>query len=1145
MTVIRGATPAWVSVLTDAWLELLHGPATVARAAGYVEQGMVRSVSAVEEGTVVMAEVEGSGRWPYTTLITALVDVPEGLPIRAADVDWVAKCSCPVGVGCKHALAALMVLRDQGGGGAAHVASWRERLAAYAVEPVAPLHETPLGVQFVLVSGPPGSWGQGSRRVEIRPLRRSRVGRWVSVSSWSQAVSGQGHEFVPPDHLAAASDLARVIGQSRFGWGSTAPALLDDLGSEAWRWLHQAMAAGIEVRVGGVVGRAGLDSMAIEPDAVELVPAATITRGEGGGLLASVAWHDVRPDQKVTLIGGNRQGTTPPHSVLIEPRSGHGTRVVRPLGPLTPEVLELVGSGELSVPAEDVGEFLSDYLPGLRRRLTVQSPDAAVDATATSRPVLCVHLSGDSEVAALLLSFGIRYLVGDHRGPLLPVDIPPVMTTRRDRSLEADLLHGIPELEEVPGCRLGVHNGRIHRVPPATATLTGRDAVRFMGETLDALRAREDVEVEIAESTPTFEEASEPAALTLDVDEALDGSTDWFDLSMSVLVEGEPVPLADLLVALRRGDEILVLPSGVWFRLDQPAFAALRALVLESQLLVDGESGTVRIGRYDLGWWEELVGSGLVGRQCEAWRRHAAVLGALDLAEAVPLPDGLQATLRAYQGEGYQWLRALWDAGLGGILADDMGLGKTLQTLALLQRAKERGELGGGAAEGAGPVLVVAPTSVVGTWVSEAEKFAPSLRVLPIRATGRKRGRSLLEELSGDDGDGQGGEAGGHGPVDVVVSSYAVARIDAAEFASVSWRGLILDEAQQVKNHRSKTYQAVRRLDRTFTLAITGTPIENDLMDLWSQLSLATPGLFPSPDVFHREWSRPIAGGNAEVASRLRSRIRPLLLRRTKEEVAPDLPPKTESVVRLDMTPGHRRIYDRALLRERQCMLGLLEDPEANRVEILAALTRMRQLALDPALVPELSAPGGAAGGPVDLSTLPSSAKVDHLIDQLIELSAEGHRALVFSQFTSFLARVRARLDSAGIASAYLDGGTRDRQRVIKDFKEGDSPVFLISLKAGGVGLTLTEADYVFVLDPWWNPAAEAQAIDRAHRIGQDKPVLVYRLVSADSIEDKVLALQDRKRALADRLVGGGSFTGALERDEILALFEPTRGLGS
>jgi SNF2 family DNA or RNA helicase len=259
------------------------------------------------------------------------------------------------------------------------------------------------------------------------------------------------------------------------------------------------------------------------------------------------------------------------------------------------------------------------------------------------------------------------------------------------------------------------------------------------------------------------------------------------------------------------------------------------------------------------------------------------------------------------------------------------------------------------------------------------------------------------------------------------------------------------------------------------------------------------------------------------------------MLRRTKEEVAPDLPPKQITDVRLDMTPGHRRIYDRALLRERQRMLGLLDDPDANRVEILAALTRMRQLALDPALVPHLASAGGQE---VDPDTLPSSAKVDHLIDQVIELAAEGHRALVFSQFTTFLQRVRRRLDAAGLSSAYLDGGTRDRQSVIREFKDGAAPVFLISLKAGGVGLTLTEADYVFVLDPWWNPAAEAQAIDRAHRIGQDKAVMVYRLVSADSIEDKVLALQDRKRALADRLVGDDSFAGSLTREDILGLFE-------
>ena len=1127
MTTIRGVTPAWVSVLTDAWLELLHGPATVARAKGYVEQGMVRSVTLAEEGAVVLAEVEGSGRWPYTTLITALVDVPEGLAVRAADVDWTAKCSCPVGVGCKHALAALMVLRDQGGGPLAS-ASWRDRLASYAVEAAQAEHETPLGLQFVLVSGPPGPWGQGSRRVELRPLRRSRVGRWVSISSWAQAISGQGHEFVPADHLRVAGELVRLVGQSPFGWGSSRPVLLEDLGVEGWRWVQQASAAGLEVRTGGVVGRAGLDTQALEPDPSELVPTATITRREGGGLRAVVAWHDVPQSHKVTVLG------LPPHSVLIEPRSGSGPRTVRPLGAVTPEVLDLMGAGTVEVPPEDVEEFLSDYLPGLRRRLTIQSPDASVDATAARRPVLTVQVSGDPDGPGVRVVFGIRYLVGDHRGPVLPVEHSTTGPGRRDRGAEADLLHGIPELEEVPGCRLGAHDRRIHRVPPAVATLGGAEAVRFMTHTLDALRAHPEVEVEVADSTPTFEEASEPAALTLDVDETPEGATDWFDLSVSVVVDGEAVPLAELLTFLRRGEEILVLPSGTWFSLAQPAFTTLRDLVLESQLLVDAEAGTVRIGRYDLGWWEELVVTGVVGRQCAAWQRHTAVLDALDLSGEAPLPVGLQATLRGYQGEGYQWLRALWDAGLGGILADDMGLGKTVQALALLQRAKERGELGGGDAEGAGPVLVVAPTSVVGTWVSEAAKFAPGLRVAAVRRTSGKRGTGLAEVLAGG---AVGG--GGDGPVDVVVTSYAIARIDAAEFAARPWRGLILDEAQQVKNHRSKTYQSVRRLDRQFTLAITGTPIENDLMDLWSQLSLATPGLFPSPDTFHREWSRPIAAGDAELARRLRSRIRPLLLRRTKEQVAPDLPPKTETVVRLEMTPGHRRIYDRALLRERQRMLGLLDDPDANRVEILAALTRMRQLALDPALVPALSLPGGEESG-ADLDSLPPSAKVDHLLDQLVELAAEGHRALVFSQFTTFLGRIRRRLEAAGLESSYLDGGTRNRQQVIDGFKTGTTPVFLISLKAGGVGLTLTEADYVFVLDPWWNPAAEAQAVDRAHRIGQDKAVMVYRLVSADSIEDKVLALQDRKRALADRLVGGGSFTGALDRDEILGLFDPT-----
>ncbi|MCA0336685.1 MAG: DEAD/DEAH box helicase [Actinobacteria bacterium] len=1111
MTTIKGAVPGWVLQLTDASLARRHGEGTMARGVGYAADGHVRSVSVADHGGVILAEVDGSGPHGYTTLITAVGPLDGALDgaFDEDEVTWSARCSCPVRSDCKHAVATLVALRDALGPRRVE-SSWRERLAPWAEAARDPeADQTPLGVQLVLVEGRPGPWGERSRRVEIRALRRSRVGRWVSVSSWAQAESGFGSEAVPPAHRALASELLRIV-SARSPWGTHAPVLLEDLGAEAWAWLRRALAEGLELRTGGVVGRAGLAPEALHLDADELLPVVTVRAAPEGGLTAAVAWDGVEEDVRVSLLG------TPPHSALLEPRRGRsGVRTVRPLGGLDPKVAALVADHEFQVPEDDVAEFVADYLPALRRHVTVQSPDGAIDATATTRPVLHVTVR-PSAGAGIELAFGLRYVTGSRHGPLLPVEVPLSSPHRRVRRAEAELLRGIPALGEVPGCRLGMHDRQMHRVPPDLVRLTGPEAMRVLSDVVPELEAHPDVEVERVDGLPVFEEAGQAPVVTLDVDEPLEGSTDWFDLTVSVLVDEEAVPLSDLLVAMRRGDEVLVLPSGTWFRLDHPALEPLRQLLEEAQVLTEGgaTSATVRLGRYDLGRWEELVLSGVVGRQCEAWQRHARVLDPGALAAAASVPEGLRATLRPYQVEGYQWLSALWDARLGGVLADDMGLGKTVQTLALAQRALEAGEL-------TKPVLVVAPTSVLATWVGEAARFTPDLSVRAVPRTSRSRGRPLSEEI-----------AGAH----LVVTSYAVARIDAAEFASVAWQALVLDEAQQVKNHRSKTYQAVRRLDREVTFTVTGTPIENDLMDLWSQLSLAAPGLFPAPEEFQRGWARPIAGGDRALAVRLRSRIRPLMLRRTKEEVAPDLPPKTVSVVRLELTPGHRRIYDRALLRERQRMLGLLEDPEANRVEILAALTRMRQLALDPALVPALAFPG-VADPPVD--TLPSAAKIDHLVEQVVELAAEGHRALVFSQFTSFLARVRARLDAAGLASAYLDGSTRDRQQVIRGFKEGEAPVFLISLKAGGVGLTLTEADYVFVLDPWWNPAAEAQAIDRAHRIGQDKAVMVYRLVSADTIEDKVLALQDRKRALADRLVGDDPFTGGLTPQDILGLFDP------
>jgi SNF2 family DNA or RNA helicase len=436
-----------------------------------------------------------------------------------------------------------------------------------------------------------------------------------------------------------------------------------------------------------------------------------------------------------------------------------------------------------------------------------------------------------------------------------------------------------------------------------------------------------------------------------------------------------------------------------------------------------------------------------------------------------------------------------------------MGLGKTLQMLAMVLRAHERGELDD-------PVLVVAPTSVLSTWQSEAARFAPGLRTVVVDRTRAKARVGLEDTVDG---------------AQLVVTSYAVVRIDEEVFRSRSWAAVVLDEAQFVKNHQAKTYQAVRRLTARAKFAITGTPLENSLMDLWSLLSIVAPGLHPRPALFKESWAKPIeVGRDADRLAALRRRIRPLMLRRTKEAVATELPPKQEQVLSVDLHPRHRSVYDRHLQRERQRLLGLIDDVDGNRIAILRALTVLRQLSLDPSLVD----PAYAGLAP--------SAKVDALVEQLGELASEGHRALVFSQFTGFLSLVRQRLDAEGVAYEYLDGSTRNRGERIAAFREGSAPVFLISLKAGGFGLTLTEADYVFVLDPWWNPAAEAQAIDRTHRIGQTRPVNVYRMVSTDTIEEKVVALQERKRDLFARVVDDGAvLSSAITADDLRDLLGP------
>ncbi|WP_332875443.1 DEAD/DEAH box helicase [Ornithinimicrobium sediminis] len=1090
---VKVSAATWVGRLTDRDIGRVVGEASLGRARGYAVTGAVRTLVEGDRGRVLLATVSGSRPAGYQTVVRLLDDA--GVP------RWSGSCSCPVGFDCKHTAAVLLTAREAlQADTPAEERGWERMLAPLVQSAPAAADGLPgLGLEVSLVTALAPTRGTTARRVRIRPLREGRNKPWVRQGAgWSDLTRSWGRPDVRPDHRAVLGDilaLHRATAAGYYGYGSP-DVEVDDLGPAVWPLLRRCELVGIPLVAAGD----GLAEVTLVPSAAEV--RVDVRRHEDGLTVRPVlAMGEATPVGARLLLGD------PAHGVAV--LGADGTLTLAPLAAPPPAALgALLQAGTtVEVPGPDVPRFLGLYYPVLARRLAVGSSDDSValpEGVTTMLTLEATYRPGHR----LELRWGFAYQVPAHGGSE-PAEVrvgltPGPTDPPRDLEHEHALLAGLTELDALPRLRHRSATGALH--PSPQSALVGMDTVTFTTEVLPALQAREDVHVDVTGEPPAYEEAEQAPVVHLETRDTDEHQGDWFDLHVTVSVDGQEVPFAPLFAALARGEEVMLLDSGTWFPLDRPELTSLRALIEEARELSDADGDTLRVSRYQVGLWEELVALGVVEQQSARWGE--AVSGLLGSAEqqAPAVPAGLQATLRPYQEQGYQWLAMLWDARLGGVLADDMGLGKTLQALAMAVRAHERGEL-------ADPLLVVAPASVVGTWVEEAARFSPGLRVVPVTATGRRRGTSLAGAVDG---------------AQVVVTSYTLLRLEADDYQALRWSGLVLDEAQFVKNHRSRTYQAARRLGAPFTLAITGTPLENSLMDLWAMLSLAAPGLFPRPEVFAERYRRPIETGAApEQLQALRRRVRPFLLRRTKDQVAPELPPKQEQVVHIALSPAHRRIYGQHLQRERQRVLGLLEDMDRHRVAIFRALTLLRQLSLDPVLVDEAYAGKGA------------SAKVEALLEQLEEVAAEGHRALVFSSFTGFLGLVRERLDAAGIGYSYLDGRTRDRPRRIAAFREGDDPVFLISLKAGGFGLTLTEADYVFILDPWWNPAAEAQAVDRTHRIGQERPVMVYRLVSSDTIEDKVVALQQRKRDLFSRVVDEGEYTGGgLTADDIRGLLD-------
>ena len=611
----------------------------------------------------------------------------------------------------------------------------------------------------------------------------------------------------------------------------------------------------------------------------------------------------------------------------------------------------------------------------------------------------------------------------------------------------------------------------------------------------------------------------------------------WFDLELGIEVNGQRYSLLPILLnvlrrnpelldpqsmALRKDDEPMLVNlhySTYQYGLQKPAlnvvlpYGRIKPLMttLSELYLNEHRGNSLRLSALDAARLSALDDIPLVWQGGERQRDFAKRLKQSDYV-AVPAPEGLNATLRPYQLEGVNWMQALRELEVGGILGDDMGLGKTLQALTHLLQLKQNGQLDS-------PALAIMPTSLIPNWLDEAARFTPQLKVLALHGNNRQKDFDQLANY------------------DLVLSTYALLPRDLETLEPLVWSVVILDEAQNIKNPTSKAAQAARQLQAKQRVCLSGTPLENHLGELWSLFHFLLPGWLGDNKAFNRDYRTPIEKhGNSERMHSLTARIKPFLLRRTKEQVAAELPAKTEIVHWVDLSDTQRDVYETVRVAMDKKVRDEIKRSGigGSQIIILEALLKLRQVCCDLRLVKSASAV-------TTKRTL--TGKLGSLMEIIEELLGEGRKILLFSQFTSMLALIEQELAQRNVAYSLLTGDTKDRRTPVKNFQDGKVPLFLISLKAGGTGLNLTAADTVIHYDPWWNPAAENQATDRAHRIGQDKPVFVYKMIARGTVEEKIQALQQKKAHLAAGVLEGGLNSGwKLEQSDIDALFAPLKG---
>ncbi|QDW27668.1 DEAD/DEAH box helicase [Pedobacter sp. KBS0701] len=569
---------------------------------------------------------------------------------------------------------------------------------------------------------------------------------------------------------------------------------------------------------------------------------------------------------------------------------------------------------------------------------------------------------------------------------------------------------------------------------------------------------------------------------------------DWFDIHAVVWFGKYQIPFLSLKQHILHKKREFLLPDG------EVAIIPDKWFTQYGSLFSLAETGqTLKLKKHHIGLINDLAEDSLANVTLE--RKLQRLSDFEDIADT-QMPVHFKGTLRDYQKAGYNWFSFLREYNFGGCLADDMGLGKTIQTLAMLQKVKEDDQLLGTQTTS----LIIMPTSLIYNWLTEARKFTPKLKILAHTGTNRNK------------------DVANFANYDIIITTYGVTRVDIDELKNFYFNYIILDESQNIKNPASKSFKAVRSLKSKHKLILSGTPVENSVSDLWSQLTFLNPGLLGTQAFFYEEYVQAIEKKkDEEKARKLQSIIKPFVLRRTKEQVAAELPPKTEQVIYCDMSEDQAAYYEKTKSAYRNDLLQSMDDGTfaQKQVQLLQGLTALRQLANHPVMI--------------DGEYISDSGKFENVIHTLDNVLKGGHKVLVFSQFVKHLDIFKKHFEAENIPFAYLDGSTRNRGEIVSEFQQNtDLKVFLISIKAGGVGLNLTQADYVFILDPWWNPAVEQQAIDRTHRIGQDKKVFIYKFIAKDTVEEKILALQNRKKSLANSLITTEeSFFKSLSKEDI------------